>query len=156
MSPIAARVSADRDRAGAWTTVAGFAPTPSIPTGPASPPAQGFSLLAIQQEERDYANRSMKPAPRSFAQIQEEEKKAIEERAKVVQQQSFESWFDQQARTVVNERGRGGRGRGGRNSLPKRARGRGGGQASANRDVSQPLTPHRPSAAPQTPISGKS
>ena len=52
----------------AWTATTSFAPPPPVLS--MSPDSRSFSLLAIQQEEQDYAKLSKKPQMRSFAEIQ--------------------------------------------------------------------------------------
>ncbi len=97
----------------AWAQ-ASFAPPPiyQLPT-PSSPNTQAFSLLAIQQQERDLADRVKQPIA-SLAEIQEEERKA--EEARVAEVEFMRWWQDEEARIAKENTGgnAGGSGRGGR------------------------------------------
>ncbi|ORY24955.1 hypothetical protein BCR39DRAFT_545340 [Naematelia encephala] len=118
----------------AWNSAAGFAPGPSVVA--ASPDSRSFSLLAIQQQERDFADQTKKPT-RSFAEIQEEERRVISEKA---QEEEFMRWWQEEEARVAKDpdsgtsSGRGGRGgRGGdKRKVPNRGRGRGGAAGTAN------------------------
>ncbi|WVQ98856.1 hypothetical protein IAU59_005987 [Kwoniella sp. CBS 9459] len=136
----------------AWSTPTTFAPPqPIIPVTPntkttltAYSPSAQFSLLAIQQQERDIAEMSAKKPAKSLVQIQEEEKKAEQERA---QEEEFMRWWaEEEARLAKesgsggggggvasgagNPAGKGGKGRGGKVRVPK-TKGPAGGAAAA-------------------------
>ncbi|ORX33429.1 hypothetical protein BD324DRAFT_606179 [Kockovaella imperatae] len=119
----------------AWSVPTTFAPAPTVLPG-TSPDSRSFSLLAIQQEEQDFAERSGRPkAVKSFAEIQAEEKVAEEKRRE--EQEFMKWWEEEQARSTAADpsgggsgRGRGGRGGGGN-------RGKGGGRGGGNIGTSQ-------------------
>ena len=106
----------------AWSVPTTFAPPP--PAAGSSPDSRAFSLLAIQQEEQDYAERSGKPREvKSFAEIQDEERRAEDKRKE--EREFMKWWEEEQARSNPGQSGsspRGGRGRG----RGGRGRGRGG------------------------------
>lgn len=150
-----------------------FAPPPSYTSpagpGPSTSPSQAFSLLAIQQEERDYADRQVKKPVKSLADIQREEREAQTARD---QEDEFMRWWQEEEARLARESGVGGaagadgggggaRGRGRGRGGPRRATGRGrgggrggagggggggggGGQSSANQGQGQqPKTPKK-------------
>ncbi|KAL7424397.1 hypothetical protein Q5752_000079 [Cryptotrichosporon argae] len=132
-----AGVSRRTSSGAAWATPQpSFAP-PATP-GSVSPStaAQSLSLLAIQQEERAYAEQSVKRAPRSLMEIQEEERAAAEavvkEREERDREEEFLRWWKEEERraggvgAMGGARGGGGGARGG-----KVARGRGGKSAGS-------------------------
>lgn len=114
----------------AWAASTTFAP-PALPVI-TSPDARSFSLLAIQQEEIDRAGQVKAPA-KTFAQIQDEERNAEQERA---QEAEFMRWWQEEEARTAKETGGGASkgagvkgGRGGPKGGSRRAqpRGRGGG-----------------------------
>jgi hypothetical protein len=104
-----------------------------------SPTAQSFSLLAIQQEEQDFADRSAKKPTKSLLEIQEEEQKA---RVAQAQEAEFMRWWQEEEARIAKESGgssgsggarggaRGGRGGGreGARRVPQRGKGEGRGR----------------------------
>ncbi|WWD16076.1 hypothetical protein CI109_100501 [Kwoniella shandongensis] len=123
----------------AWATPTTFAPSPAPPilaTSPTTAATQSFSLLAIQQEERDIAEMSTKKPAKSLIQIQEEEREA--EKARIQEQEFMRWWQEEEARLAKEENpsrsngmtkgGRGGGG-GGKMRIPntKGKQGAGGG-----------------------------
>ncbi|WWC60971.1 uncharacterized protein I303_103548 [Kwoniella dejecticola CBS 10117] len=84
----------------AWTTPA-FTPTPPVSV---SPVTQGFSLLAIQQHERDIAEMSSKKPARSLKEIQEEEKQQEKDKA---QEDEFMRWWAEEEARVATQSGAG-------------------------------------------------
>lgn len=120
----------------AWSTPSTFIPPPLISV---SPVAQGLSLLAIQQQEREATEALARKPAKSLREIQEEEQEA--ERARVQEEEFMRWWHEEEAR-IAKESGQGqmqapngrGRGRGGRGGKARGGggggRGRGGGQAA--------------------------
>ncbi|WWC89884.1 uncharacterized protein L201_004812 [Kwoniella dendrophila CBS 6074] len=87
----------------AWTTP-NFSPAPP-PIVPSMSPniTTGFSLLAIQQHERDLAElNSMKKPTKTLKQIQEEEKEAEKDKA---QEEDFMKWWAEEEARVAKESG---------------------------------------------------
>ncbi|OCF55793.1 hypothetical protein L486_06545 [Kwoniella mangroviensis CBS 10435] len=84
----------------AWTTPT-FTPTPQVSV---SPIAQGFSLLAIQQHERDIAEMSAKKPAKSLKEIQEEERVAEKDKA---QEEDFMRWWKEEEARVARQSGSG-------------------------------------------------
>ncbi|OCF36502.1 hypothetical protein I316_01751 [Kwoniella heveanensis BCC8398] len=129
--------------AAAWSTPTTFAaPQPIIPITPktqtsatAYSPSAQFSLLAIQQQERDIAELSAKKPAKSLVQIQAEERKAEEDKA---QEEEFMRWWAEEEARLAQESGggnaagpgsgtgKGAKGRGGKVRVPN-TKGRGGG-----------------------------
>jgi hypothetical protein len=113
-----------RRQGAAWSTPTTYA-APTISPGS---PSQAFSLLAIQQQERDAAAAATKKPAKSFAEIQAEESAAAAERAR---EEEFQRWWETQ-RTPDNARGGSERGRGrGRGERRVATRGKGKGRAAA-------------------------
>lgn len=132
----------------AWSTPSTFIPPPPISV---SPVAQGLSLLAIQEQEREATEALARKPAKSLREIQEEEQEA--ERARVQEEEFMRWWHEEEARIAKESRqsqeGQGavgnqqgqmqgqsgrGRGRGGRGGKARGGggggRGRGGGQAA--------------------------
>lgn len=118
----------------AWSTPTTYAPPPPPPVS-TSPqvPTQSFSLLAIQQQERDAAARFTQKSVKSLAEIQSEERQAKAARAE--EEEFMRWWQEEEARvaaaqgssgnaSAANGAGRG-RGRGQQKRVPHRGRGRG-------------------------------
>ena len=98
----------------AWSTPTTFAPTPAASS---SPDTRAFSLLAIQQAEQDFAERSGRPkAVKSFAEIQAEER---EVEVKRKEEAEFKRWWEEEQVRLKGDAGESSSGRG-------RGRGRGG------------------------------
>lgn len=120
----------------AWSTPSTFIPPPPISV---SPVAQGLSLLAIQQQEREATEALARKPAKSLREIQEEEQEAEQAR---VQEEEFMRWWQEEEARIAKESGQGqmqapngrGRGRGGRGGKARGGggggRGRGGGQAA--------------------------
>ncbi|KAK8869660.1 hypothetical protein IAR55_000228 [Kwoniella newhampshirensis] len=111
----------------AWATPTTFAPSPAPPilaVSPTTAATQSLSLLAIQQEERDIAERASKKPAKSLIQIQEEEKEA--EKAKAQEEEFMRWWQEEEARVAKEPAGRGTEGDGGRGGGGVGAGGRGG------------------------------
>ncbi|WWC69338.1 uncharacterized protein I206_103276 [Kwoniella pini CBS 10737] len=130
------KISGTGSNGAAWTTPT-FTPTPAVSMIPVT---QGFSLLDIQQHERDIAEMSSKKTTKSLKEIQEEEKRQEKDKA---QEDEFMRWWAEEEARVAGQAGnnslsnsRGGKAnRGGkvRNAIPK---GRGGKvSASGSGDV---------------------
>jgi len=104
-----------------------------------APDSRSFSLLAIQQHERDFLHASQKrPSIRSFAEIQAEEREVEKERA---QKEAFDQWWEDEQGRIAKEAGQGsasrarGGGRAGQRKVPQRGRGGGrGGKAASVED----------------------
>lgn len=123
----------------AWSTPSTFIPPPPISV---SPVAQGLSLLAIQQQEREAAEALARRPAKSLREIQEEEQEA--ERARVQEEEFMRWWHEEEARVAKesrqgavggNQQGQSGRGRGRGGRGKARGgggggRGRGGGQGA--------------------------
>ncbi|WVR05289.1 hypothetical protein IAU60_002302 [Kwoniella sp. DSM 27419] len=114
----------------AWSTPTTFAPPPA-PV--AVSPSASFSLLAIQQHERDIAEQSARKPAKSLVQIQEEERKAEEDK---VQEEEFMRWWAEEEARMAGGTGSGsadpgaagakGKGRGGKARVPTtKGRGKG-------------------------------
>jgi len=137
-----------------WSTTAGFAPPVAAPAV-TSPDVKPFSLLSIQQEEREYADRSSRAKPvKSFAEIIEEERVAEAERAEKIR---FDEWWqtEQKAQNTKtasakgdspegHKRGRGGGRGGGQRRMPPRGGSRGarGGRGGHARGGAALANPH--------------
>lgn len=126
----------------AWTApISAPPPPPVLPSSPGTTATLSFSLLAIQQEERDAADRQQKQPVKSLMQIQKEERERQEAAAQEV---DFMRWWEEEEARIAKEsgtssgggaergKGREGRegrgGRGGTKRVPP-TRGRGGKQA---------------------------
>ncbi|WVW82934.1 hypothetical protein I302_104949 [Kwoniella bestiolae CBS 10118] len=109
LPPAAPGVVPQRKASGgaAWTTPT-FTPTPPVSV---SPITQGFSLLAIQQHERDIAEMSARKPAKSLKEIQEEERTAEKDKAQEV---DFMRWWAEEEARVAQESGTVGGSTGGR------------------------------------------
>ncbi|RXK36894.1 hypothetical protein M231_05868 [Tremella mesenterica] len=117
---------------GAAWTIPTFAPAPPILSASVSPGNslnQSMSLLAIQRQEQDLADRHKGRAVASFADILAEEKRAGEERERKREEEDFSRWWEEERARLEREAmgvGRGGgRGRNGPRAVNARGRGRG-------------------------------
>ncbi|BEI83868.1 hypothetical protein CcaverHIS002_0404720 [Cutaneotrichosporon cavernicola] len=128
----------------AWSTPTTYAPPVS------SSPSQAFSLLAIQQQERDAAETVTKKVAKSFAEIQAEEAAAAAERAR---EDEFQRWWETQRTSDRVESGRGrGRGRGERRVPTRGGKAR---AAESSQPASQPQSQTQGQSSPQVPSGRK-